>query len=173
MKKKLLLLAALALLTSPVLASSLQAGDDTVTLTGQNATQLGRVIFHYVPGGILIDIDLQGLSPGWHAIHIHEIGDCSESGFETAGGHETVLGNQAHGFLDEANPHAGDLPNVWVDSTGTGRAQFFSTWLNRNTLRDNDGSALVVHEGADDYRTEPAGNSGGRVACGVISPEQP
>lgn len=113
-----------------------------------------------------------GLAPGEHGIHIHETGQCDAPDFESAGGHYNPTDAQ-HGLLNPEGPHAGDLPNLIVAQDGT-VDYLVTTGLvtlsdGDTSLFDGDGSALMIHEGADDYITDSSGDSGGRVACGVIT----
>ncbi len=131
---------------------------------------LGTVTMTQFPQGLLIHGALEGLKPGWHAIHVHENGACTPT-FAAAGGHFNPGGGQ-HG-IDAAPTHAGDLPNFWVDETGKGGFEYVTHSM---TLGDGQaslfkpgGTSVVVHAQQDDYASEPAGNSGDRVACGVIS----
>jgi Cu-Zn family superoxide dismutase len=118
----------------------------------------------------LIIATLQGLSPGAHALHIHETGEC-EPPFKSAGGHFNPSG-KTHGFRSPHGWHAGDLPNVTVDEDGTVAVEVLATGLSvasgDGKLLDADGSALIVHEGVDDYTSQPSGNAGKRIACGVV-----
>ena len=112
-----------------------------------------------------------GLAPGEHGVHIHEVGECSAPDFESAGGHYNPTGAQ-HGLLNPEGPHAGDLPNLMVSQNGTVDYVVTTALVTvdgERTLFDGDGSALMIHEGADDYITDSSGDSGGRVACGVIT----
>jgi Cu-Zn family superoxide dismutase len=139
------------------------------TLDGRAA---GTVEFMQTRHGALIVFDLRGLSPGAHAIAIHTSGNCdAKAKFTSAGPHYAPSPRQ-HGLLAKGGPHPGDLPNQWAASDGTLRA---STLTNTITLGngtksifDRDGAAILVHASADDYVTQPAGNSGDRIACGVI-----
>ncbi|MBP2313521.1 superoxide dismutase family protein [Azospirillum soli] len=130
---------------------------------------LGTVTLTQFPQGVLIHGELDGLKPGWHAVHIHENGACSPN-FAAAGGHFNPSGGQ-HG-IDAAPMHAGDLPNFLVNESGKGG---FETITHQVTLGEGQaslfkpgGTSFVVHANQDDYVSEPAGNSGDRVACGVI-----
>ncbi len=114
---------------------------------------------------------VRNLPPGTHGIHVHEAGRCDPPDFMSAGGHFNPTSRQ-HGLRNPNGPHAGDLPNLEVGADGTGRldalARDLSLSSGTGNLLDTDGSALVVHAAADDEMTDPTGNSGGRIACGVI-----
>lgn len=105
---------------------------------------------------------------GTHAIHVHEVGVC-EGDFESAGGHLAPK-RKTHGFLREGGPHAGDLPNLFVPASGELVVDLtaHALSLSDGTLYDADGAALVIHERGDDYRSDPSGASGARIACGRI-----
>ena len=122
------------------------------------------------PQGVLIQVEVRGLTPGMHAIHIHEKGVCEGPGFQSAGGHYNP-GKHGHGHFDPKGPHAGDLPNFYVHQDGYGRVDHATDkvkFSGDTTLFPQGGTSIVIHAGADDYDTDPAGDSGGRVACGVI-----
>ncbi|MGK2960910.1 MAG: superoxide dismutase family protein [Gemmatimonadaceae bacterium] len=123
---------------------------------------------------IHVGVQVTGMPAGPHGIHFHETGTCSASGttpFASAGAHFNPLGRQ-HGLDHSAGPHAGDAPNFTVAADGTGRATFTTDRVSltngSTTLFDADGSSIVIHAGADDQISQPAGNSGSRIACGVI-----
>ena len=128
---------------------------------------VGEAVFEQTPAGVLVRITLSGLAPGTHAMHFHMAGKCDPP-FETAGEHLDTR-SKAHGFKSPDGPHAGDLPNVNVPSDGTLRDETLARDLTLAALFDADGSALVLHSFADDYQTQPAGSSGDRIACGVVS----
>jgi superoxide dismutase, Cu-Zn family len=133
---------------------------------------IGTATLTETPHGVLIEADITGLRPGEHAFHVHETGMCdAEGGFESAGGHYAPRGNE-HGFQNENGPHAGDLPNQFVGEDGRLQVHAFAWGVTLSegeaSLLDEDGSALVVHAGADDYSTEPSGDAGNRLACAVI-----
>jgi len=118
-----------------------------------------------------ISIAVVGLSPGVHGVHLHMTGSCEAPDFASAGGHLNPGGHQ-HGTSNPAGSHLGDLPNVTVGSNGTGTVSATLPGTREAVLAqlfDGDGTAVVVHAGPDDYRTDPSGNSGGRIACGVLT----
>lgn len=117
-----------------------------------------------------ISIAVVGLSPGVHGVHLHMTGSCDAPDFTSAGGHLNPQNHQ-HGIENPLGAHLGDLPNLTVGSTGTGTVSATLRGTSEEVLArifDADGTAVVVHAGPDDYRTDPSGNSGGRIACGVL-----
>lgn len=146
-------------------------GDTTVTATTvvQNAAgrQLGTVTLTDARDGIAVSGQITGLPPGEHGFHVHAAGRCDPPGFDSAGPHWNPTGKQ-HGAQNPAGPHAGDLGNLNVSADGVVNVAGTTRGGTLRALLDADGAALVVHEKADDYRTDPSGNSGARIACGVI-----
>lgn len=132
---------------------------------------VGQATFEQTPNGVLIRASLAGLPAGTHAIHIHAVGRCDPPKFESAGGHFNPT-SRKHGFLDPDGPHAGDLPNLHVPESGRLTVEMLAPHVTLGSgqadLLAGKGTALVVHARADDYRTDPAGNAGDRIACGVI-----
>jgi len=131
---------------------------------------VGTVI--YGPSGASISVALSGVSEGAHAVHLHQTGSCAASDYTSAGGHLNPLGRE-HGKLNSAGSHIGDLPNVEIgpDRVGTVSATLPGSEVElRGWLFDSDGTAIIVHSGPDDYRTDPTGRAGARVACGVLRP---
>ncbi|GAC1476897.1 MAG: superoxide dismutase family protein [Gemmatimonadaceae bacterium] len=135
----------------------------------------GTVTFDPTDGGTRVVLFVEHLPPGVHGVHIHTVGKC-EPDFAAAGGHFNPTMRQ-HGRDNASGPHAGDLPNIVVgtDSTGTATVVTSSIGLDgtSNGLFGAAGTAIVVHAGADDYKTDPAGNSGARIACGVVTRRTP
>lgn len=146
-------------------------------LIGTDGEVIGTAVFVETPNGLMISVAVEGLPAGEHGFHIHSKGICDPAeGFKTAGGHFAPRGHQ-HGLKLAEGPHAGDMPNQFVGSDGVLRATVFNDRVTLgegfNSLTDEDGSALVIHAGPDDYKSQPTGDAGGRLACAVISPPKP
>lgn len=135
--------------------------------TAANA-DVGTVTATETAEGIRIMIDARGMPQGTHGAHVHTTGRCDAPGFESAGGHWNPTSRQ-HGTANPAGPHAGDAPNLMIGTDGSGSLSITLPSGTMAGLLDADGSAFMIHAGADDYRTDPSGNSGGRIACGVFS----
>jgi Cu-Zn family superoxide dismutase len=169
MQRLSLAVLALSLAAAPALAAEPQvafkAGDGAAR--GSGALSEG-------PTGVMLRLELTGLTPGWHAVHFHAKGDCSDAAFNAAGGHINHATPKPHGLLNPAGPDFGDLPNVFAGADGAARADVFSALVSLNgqggrpALLDADGSAIVVHASADDYKTQPIGGAGARIACAVV-----
>jgi len=143
----------------------------TAVLMDSDGNQVGTVTLFEAPSGVLLDVDLTAVPPGDHAFHIHAVGQCEAPDFKSAGGHFNPEEDK-HGLLNKAGPHAGDMPNIHVPETGKLRIEILNQRIDLNDgLLDADGSAIVIHEGPDDYVTDPAGDAGPRIACGVITAE--
>ncbi|MFY7835891.1 MAG: superoxide dismutase family protein [Novosphingobium sp.] len=141
------------------------------TLLDASGKRIGEATLIANGGAIQLAAEVAGLSPGDHGIHLHTTGKCDAPGFTTAGGHLNPSAHK-HGMMNAAGPHMGDLPNITVKPDGTGSILTDLTGQSedlRAAIFDADGSAIVVHAGPDDYKTDPAGNSGGRIACGVLA----
>jgi Cu-Zn family superoxide dismutase len=140
----------------------------TATLRTIDGREAGRARLTPANGGLGVEVHATGLEPGEHGIHVHMIGECdAASAFESAGEHLNPT-NAQHGLENELGAHAGDLPNLAASADSAGHLVHPSPLLSDSTLFDADGAALVIHAMPDDQRTDPSGNSGGRVACGVI-----
>ena len=144
-------------------------------LKDKDGKTVGTASFREEPDGVLVRLEVKGLTPGLHAVHVHTVGKCEGPAFATAGGHFNPT-QKKHGFKNADGAHAGDLPNMLVAKDGSGR---FEALTDAITLRpgslsvfDSDGSAIVIHAGSDDDMTDPAGNSGDRIACGLIVPNR-
>jgi Cu-Zn family superoxide dismutase len=159
------------LLLSPVLRGQSVPGTAHANLSDAMGKKVGTATLTVNGGEVHITADLSGLPPGMHALHIHTVGKCDAPDFMSAGGHFNPE-NKKHGKDNPEGAHAGDLPNFNVAADGTAHVSLTATHV---TLADGDhslfhlgGTALVIHEKADDYRTDPTGNAGGRIACGVV-----
>lgn len=124
-------------------------------------------------GLVHVDVSATNLTPGAHGIHFHAVGRCDggTTAFSTAAGHYNPL-NREHGLSNPAGPHAGDAPNLQIGANGSGTLSFTTNRVTltagSTSLFDADGSAIVIHAAPDDQMSQPAGNSGARIACGVI-----
>lgn len=135
-----------------------------------NGLPAGTAIVAGLGDTLTLNVAATGISPGPHGIHLHMVGNCTPPGFTSAGGHLNPGGHQ-HGTDNPAGSHLGDLPNIVANADGTAtlsaalrgtRAQI------EGALFDADGTAVVIHASADDYKTDPTGNSGARIVCGVL-----
>ncbi len=171
-------MAALPLLT---LAATAQTDTDGIsadrpsasaTFIDASGAEIGTARLIETPHGVLIEAELTGLPPGEHGFHIHETGICDPAdGFASAGGHYAPRGHD-HGFEAAEGFHAGDMPNQFVAADGTLMLHVLNQHVTlregEGSLLDGDGSALMIHGGADDYASQPSGDAGARIACAVI-----
>ena len=154
-------------LSSPTFA----ADKAQATLKDASDKEVGHATLIGTTGGVLITLDLTAVPAGERAIHIHAVGKCEPPKFESAGPHFNPEQHQ-HGVINPKGPHAGDMPNLHVPESGKLQIEVLNTnvAISEASLLDADGSAIVIHAAADDYKTDPAGNAGDRIACGVITP---
>lgn len=141
----------------------------TFALVNGSGTSVGAVQVESTANGPYLRIAVEGLPPGEHGLHLHTAGICEGPTFQSAGAHWNP-GNRQHGHLNPLGAHAGDLPNITVSANGRGALNFL---VAGRSLADSDGTSLVIHAGSDDYRTDPSGNSGDRIACAVLSAPRP
>lgn len=167
---KTMILIGAALVTGTLLTGVADAQNARAEIKNADGKTVGDATLEQKGDDVRITATFTALPPGTHAFHIHEVGKC-EPPFESAGGHFNPTGKR-HGKDNPQGPHAGDLPNIEVPPNGRVKVEATANGLSlgadKNGLLDADGSALVVHEGADDYKSDPAGNAGKRIACGVI-----
>ncbi|MBB6675110.1 superoxide dismutase family protein [Cohnella nanjingensis] len=158
-------------------APSAQARSETspvvnVKIVNAKGEEIGQARITQLPGAVRIHLEAKNLPPGAHGIHFHETGSCEPPDFKSAGAHLNPE-NKQHGFHNPKGFHAGDLPNIQVAADGTVNADVESKHVTlakgtANSLLKPGGTALVIHDKADDYVTDPTGNSGDRIACGRI-----
>lgn len=168
----------------PMLEAIAPAGwtDAAASFVGADGLEKGYIAFKNAPGaGVLMRIDVRELSEGWHGIHLHNVGDCSdiEEGFKASGGHVDP-DDAEHGLLNTRGPERADLPNIYASLDGRATAEIFndkvalypseaaSAEAGPWPLMDADGFAVIIHEMPDDHLTQPIGGAGGRVACAAI-----
>ncbi|MEH6944228.1 superoxide dismutase family protein [Bacillus sp. JJ722] len=145
-----------------------------VDMYDADGNKLGKIALEEQAKGLELDLDLKGLPPGEHAIHIHEKGSCKPPDFKSAGNHFNPT-SKKHGLLNSEGPHVGDLPNIKVDDEGNVKVKLKSEATlkeGRNTLLTTEGTSIVIHKRIDNGMTQPAGDSGERIACGVIKKEK-
>ncbi len=166
--RKLLAIAACQLLV----AGAFAATKITVQLQDGAGKNVGTAVLSPVATGVKISLNVSGLTPGEHGIHIHQTAKCEGPDFKSAGGHFNPAGKH-HGLLNPEGPHAGDIPNFTVGANGKSKATVIAANVTLsdgpNSVFTNGGTALVIHAKADDGKTDPSGASGDRLVCGVIT----
>ena len=174
MRREVLIATAAVLLIGIGAGAQASPGEASAVLKGASG-DIGSVKIHEGRTGVLLHVEVSGLTPGWRAMHFHAAGDCSDPKFMSSGGHiNDPMMKRPHGLLNIEGPDFGDLPNIYVGADGKGMAEAFSTFVSltgaggRPALLDADGSAVVIHAGPDDYVTQPIGGAGARVACGAL-----
>jgi len=161
--------------------AALNAPPRTVWVVGADGQAIGQATFTEAPTGVLIRLEFSraGLGAGWHGLHLHQRGDCSDfaAGFEASGGHLGMGRRVQHGLMNENGPEAGDLPNIFAPPSGVFGAEMLTSYVTlasepvrgRAPLLDEDGAALLIHAGPDDHTTLPIGGAGARVACAALT----
>jgi superoxide dismutase, Cu-Zn family len=165
-----------------------QATPRTVWIVGADGRALGQANFTGGSNGVLIQLEFseRALTPGWHGLHLHDRGDCSDfaAGFQASGGHLGMNRRIQHGLMNPEGPEAGDLPNIFAPPSGPFGAEVFAPYTTlsservpgnanareRLALLDEDGSALLIHAARDDQMSQPIGNAGARIACAALTP---
>jgi Cu-Zn family superoxide dismutase len=144
-------------------------GGAPMPLINSAGQSIGTIRAWQTAGGVSFHIEATGLPHGVHGIHVHPIGRCDPPDFSTAGTHWNPLGRQ-HGFNNPQGPHAGDMPNITVAANGVLSETVVLPHATMAQLIDADGSSIMIHASADDYVSQPSGNSGAKIACAVIQP---
>ena len=139
----------------------------TATLRTPAGREVGRATVREVAGGLRVTVDARFLPPGMHGAHLHTVGRCEGPDFASAGGHWNPTAKK-HGTMNPQGPHGGDLPNLRIGPDGRGTLGINLPGATFDGLLDADGAAMVIHADVDDMMTDPSGNSGGRIACGVL-----
>jgi Cu-Zn family superoxide dismutase len=143
----------------------------TVQMHDGEGKSVGSIMLSPSPKGVSMMLHLTGLPAGVHAIHVHQVAKCEGPGFTTAGGHFNPA-MKHHGLENPEGPHAGDIPNFTVDASGSATATIVAPGVSlgdgENSMLAGAGTAIVIHAGPDDNKSDPAGNAGGRIACGVV-----
>jgi Cu-Zn family superoxide dismutase len=171
MKKIILLGSCLALLLA-ALAYAKTAPTAKADLTDSKGAKVGTAKLKDTPNGVSLALEVSNLPPGVHGFHIHAVGKCEQPDFKSAGGHFNPE-SKKHGWDNPEGHHAGDLQNLTVDAQGKAKVKVVVTGVTLgdgpNSLFQPQGTALVIHANPDDNKTDPAGNAGPRIACGVIT----
>jgi Cu-Zn family superoxide dismutase len=170
----MMLAAALLVAVAGVAIAQPSMAPKVAILKNGAGAEIGQVTLTDAPRGVLLRVEASGLTPGWHGMHFHEKGDCSDPAFKMAGGHVHQMTPAVHGLLNPQANDLGDLPNVFAGPDGKVNAEVYSPYVSmregtaRANLLDADGSAVVIHAKADDYRSQPIGGAGDRAACAVV-----
>jgi Cu-Zn family superoxide dismutase len=156
--------------------------DASAPFVDRAGATVGEASFEDGLGGVILRVKVSGLTPGWHGIHFHEAGDCSDAadGFKASGGHINP-DNVEHGLLNPNGAHRADIPNILADANGVAEAEIFRPGIHLAPseeaaaingpfpLIDDDGFAVVVHVNPDDHMSQPIGGAGDRVACAAVA----
>lgn len=160
-------------LSSTMAIAAAPAGKNAkATLVTADGKTVGEAHFSAARDGVAVHVMASGLTPGVHGIHLHAVGSCKAPDFTSAGSHWNPM-KKMHGLESPQGAHLGDIPNLDVKADGTGMLNAFIKGAKLDSgetgLFDSDGTALVIHAGPDDNKTDPSGNSGGRIACGAVT----
>src|SRR5205823_2449600 len=174
MKRKLDVVALAGILSLLIYTTNAGAQNQArADIKNAEGKSVGTAFLRETKDGVLMTVNVKGLPEGLHAIHFHSVGKCEGPAFTSAGPHFNPE-NKKHGLKNPAGPHAGDMQALMVGADGTGRVEFVDTLVSLaepapNSLFHPNGTAIVIHAAPDDQMTDPSGNSGARIACGVIT----
>jgi superoxide dismutase, Cu-Zn family len=157
---------------SQAASSKVKGGSYIVNLVDTKGKKAGEATLTQTAEGVSVEVNATGIKPGEHGIHFHEKAICTPPDFKSSGAHFNPT-KKKHGFLNPKGPHVGDIHNITADESGVVHGEVLSTMVTltggkTNSLFSDGGTALIIHDKADDYKTDPAGDSGDRVLCGVI-----
>jgi Cu-Zn family superoxide dismutase len=169
MKSLCAMAASASLLVLATLSASAQSAK--ATLKNAEGKDVGSAALNQTPAGVLIKLSLKGVPAGEHAFHIHGVGKC-EPPFTSAGGHFNP-DKKKHGMMAPGGAHAGDMPNLHIPANGELVVEVLNAAVTldkgkANSLFGPEGTSLIIHAGKDDYKTDPTGEAGGRIACGLV-----
>jgi Cu-Zn family superoxide dismutase len=168
----LFVMATVLLMFAAAWAKSSKTPSKTVNLQNAQGKSVGTALLQQSDIGVAIKLNVHDLPPGDHGIHVHQAAKCEGPDFKSAGPHFNPDGKK-HGLENPDGPHAGDIPNFIVDANGKSKATVLAKGVTlgdgANSVFSNGGTALVIHAKADDGKTDPSGNSGDRIACGVVT----
>jgi Cu-Zn family superoxide dismutase len=171
MKRPLLASIAVAVVLTFAAPASAAAPSARATLRDAQGKEIGTASLSPGEGGVKIAVKVSGVSPGLHGFHVHAVGKCEGPEFKSAGGHFNPA-TREHGLENPRGAHAGDMPNLLVGPDGNGTGEFLARGATlgdgAGSLFPQGGTALVLHAAPDDMKTDPAGNAGARIACGVV-----
>ena len=156
-------------MATPAATDAAAASVATASLKTSEGADAGTATVSANADGLVLSLRVTGLPPGPHGAHVHTTGKCDAPTFETAGGHWNPA-DKKHGLENPAGQHAGDMPNLVVAADGAGTLEYTLKGGTAEGLLGADGAAMVIHANADDQKTDPSGDSGGRIACGVFTP---
>lgn len=161
-------LAAALLVAAMSPAAALAA--DTYEIMGKDGKAIGTLSLAEAPTGVLMEVKLQpgSMEPGKHGLHFHETADCSDTGQYKKSGAHAGHAEGKHGLLNPNGPEPGDLPNLVVAADGSALVELFTNLIKLDGLKDENGSALIIHAKTDDHKSQPIGGAGDRIACAAI-----
>ena len=156
------------MMADPAMNGAANGAAPAMNFAGGDGTALGSVTAADSPAGLVLTLAGSGMPGGVHGVHLHAVGKCDGPKFESAGAHFNP-DSKMHGKKNPQGPHQGDLPNISVGPNGSATDKLTAAGVTMASLQDADGTALVIHAKADDYKTDPSGDSGDRIACTVVA----